>query len=365
MADTKIEFVLNPGTSYITGDIHLGRKQFSRQKTTGMIDYLKSSIQESGCSNIFILGDIWDNRKLIDWSIFNEVNEFFGSFPEKKIVLIVGNHDSYYRNTVQENSIKYLELMYSNIKVIQNTEFIKFNSKNLLFVPWIVSEEDNNIPSDKDIKKADLVLGHFEFQNFEMMPGVLSSHGFANDRFGKKPILTGHYHISSKNNNIHYLGVCQQMSWSDFNTQKGHYILDENLKMTFVENIISERYIKIYYSSSSKKPIKVHGLVNGVTVQCADFKDLMSKVNLQHSNIKIYLENNTDKIKTQDFLVQLDMNQISYVLIDNTPEHNEFLSLQETAESENISDMIIKILDNSEHTFFKELYNEALALDEG
>lgn len=360
------------GDTFVCTDLHFGRKQFTRSKTTDTLNYLYTSIIESACENILILGDIWDHRKVIDWAIFNEVNAFFTKLQDKKIVILVGNHDCYYRNTIQENSLSYLHKMFQNIFVVQETTFLDINGNNFLCVPWIVSEDDKNNPSEKTIKKADWVVGHFEFVNFEVLPGVNATDGFSASKFKNKPLLSGHYHIASTNSNIKYLGVCQQMSWSDYNTKKGHYILKhiegKNIELVFVENTISERYIKIFIRSLDHLPIRVEGLwkENGdVNVLCLkDYEDLCDSLEITNYNIKIFLEENKQKIVTQNFLIKLDMNQIPYVLIDNTPEHNLLIETDDEQQNESVSDMLLKLLDNSDQGLFKEIYSEALILDE-
>ena len=70
---------------------------------------------------------------------------------------------------------------------------------------WLVDDEDENNPTKEQIKKADLILGHFEFINFEFLPGIVSSHGFSTDNYKNKKVLSGHYHIMSEQNKIKYL----------------------------------------------------------------------------------------------------------------------------------------------------------------
>lgn len=367
MVDTKIKLLSDfnmEGDVYICTDLHFGRKQFSRNKTTDTLTYLKQSIKDSNCKNILILGDLWDHRKMIDWSIFNEVNAFFEELQDsiEKIVILVGNHDCYYRNTIQENSLKYLHKMFSNIFVVQNTGFLKINKQNVLCVPWITSEDDKNNPTDKDIKKADIILGHFEFTNFEILPGIMASEGHSASRYKNKSVLSGHYHIASQSNGIRYLGVCQQMSWSDFKTKKGHYILRQDNSLEFVENTISEKYIKIFVNTKNKNPIKVEGFE--LDLYFDTYEELSKALSLLSYNIKLILEDSSNKMFVHNFIINFDMNQIPYVLIDNTPEHQMMFNIEEEQSNESISEMLVKLLDNSDQQLFKEIYSEALILDD-
>ena len=219
------------GTAHIATDIHIGRRSFSFEKAKATLDYLYGEFSTADCDNIFLLGDIWDSRTRIDWKVFNYTVEFFGKLHQlnKPIMIVVGNHDIYYRNSIEENSLSFLPKMYSNITVIDKTQFIKLNDKNLLFVPWLIDESDENNPTKRQIKDADLILGHFEFVNFQLLPGIMSTHGFSDSDYKNKRVLSGHYHIGSERNGVKYLGVCEQMNWSDFNEKKGIHILNEDV----------------------------------------------------------------------------------------------------------------------------------------
>jgi len=348
------------GKAIIITDLHFGRKQFQPSKTQNTLDYLSSIILTDGApENVFILGDIYDHRKIIDWNIFDMVNNFFRSIKHKNIVVVVGNHDCYHRNSLFPNSISYLTEMFG-VRVIDKTKFLDFNSKKLLFVPWLLSDTDPNNPTPSQIKKADLILGHFEFLNFELLPGVISSHGSDAGVYKGKRVLSGHYHTSSNKNNVHYLGVCEQMTWSDFNTKKGYYVLDEKLNLEFIENCTSDKFLKIYYNDTQTNPIRLEGL--NVSLYYCNIKDIIeSGVN---SNLKIYIESNANKIDYHNFIITLDMNNIEYVIIDVSPEMQNLLHTGDIQQDESISEMLVKLLEDDIQPIFKEIYSEAMVLDD-
>lgn len=358
------------GKAIIFTDVHIGRKQFSFEKAESTLEFMESEIKKSGIKNLFILGDFYDNRKFIDWQVFNRVTQFFESLKDINIFMVVGNHDIYYKNRIDENSISYLEKMFSNVKVIQKTELIRFNKKKVLFVPWLVDDEDENNPTKEQIKKADLILGHFEFINFELLPGIVSSHGFSTDNYKNKKVLSGHYHIMSEQNKIKYLGICEQMSWSDFNNRKGYHILDEELELSFVENETSERFVKLWFNSSAKNTITVEGYKINEKLYFETISDLLKQKDILSNNIRVYLRDIKEKIVYNNFIIALDMNHIEYTIIDVTTDSQEMIcdDINASADDFDIKGIFNEMMkSNNNETqlrMFNEIYTEALQLNE-
>lgn len=357
------------GKSIIFTDTHIGRKNFSVEKTNKTLSYMQKTIDDNNISNIFFLGDFFDNRKQISWDIFNIVVEFFENNKDKNIIFIVGNHDIFYKNRIDINSLKFLDKMFENITVLEKSTIVKFNDKNLLFIPWLVDEQDQNRPDEIMIQSSDLILGHFEFINFALLPGVMSSHGDTPDVYKGKKILSGHYHVSSTKNNVHYLGTCEQMNWSDYNEIKGCNILNEDLSLDFIENLDTDLYLKIYFDSSKKDDTKI--CVTG-TKESLYFDNVNTM--LQHdvfkhkNNIKIYVKDKSDKTSFTSFFITLDMNHIEYVVIDITPEMENLVNNNhEVGDSkESLNDILLKMLDGDDESkrIFTEIYTEALVISE-
>lgn len=360
------------GKSAIFTDIHIGRKQFDQNKAQQTLSYMEKEITqqiESGnISNVIILGDFYDHRRIIDWRIFNMVNSFFTKLDKicDNIVIVVGNHDCYYKNRIDENSLSYLGQMFDSVHIVEETQFIKHNEKNLLYVPWVVSGEDSNNPSKAKIKKADMILGHFEFVGFELLPGVMANHGQDSDMYKGKKVLSGHYHSSSEKNSVMYLGVCEQMTWSDHNSKKGYYILNEELELEFIENNSTERFVKIYFNSEADKKVTVMG-IRETKQQFKSAVELLKQEDLTKHIIKVYVTDKSEIVEFNNFIVSLDMQHIKYILIDITPEMNDMIHLHHDSsnEVENVNDMLLGLIGEEDKKFFNEIYSEALQLNDG
>lgn len=349
------------GKALIFTDLHFGRKQQSQEKINEILSYLSNEISNSSIETVFFLGDTFDNRKIIDWYVFNRVIEFFESFKNINFYIIVGNHDIYYKNRIDENSVSFLGKVYPNINIIEKTTMINFNDKKLLFVPWLVSDEDENTPTKKQISECNMILGHFEFAGFDLTVGVKSSHGTDHKIYSKKPVLSGHFHVSSETGKIKYLGTCQQTNWTDFDTKKGYHILNEDLSLEFIENKTSERYIKIYLDST-KNEIILNGYFE--TKKFNSPKDMLSCVDIKNHTIKVYVKDNRDKIFYNNFFITLNMNYIDYIIIDITPEMDELIHYNQEEKQEDLSELLLKFIEEDSKKIFNEIYTEALTLSE-
>jgi DNA repair exonuclease SbcCD nuclease subunit len=154
---------------------------------------------------------------------------FFQPLADRKIDLhvIVGNHDSVYKNTLEVNSIDLLLEEYPNITTYTRPEVIEMDGTEILLVPWICqdNEEETFVKADKT--SAQILLGHLELSGYQMFKGGFIDHGIS-DRWLKKfeLVCSGHYHHKSTTGNVNYLGTAYEMTWSDYDDQKGFHILD-------------------------------------------------------------------------------------------------------------------------------------------
>ncbi len=82
--------------------------------------------------------------------------------------MIVGNHDSYYKNTNNTNSPQLLLKDYPNVKTYSSPTEIKVENLDILLLPWICV--DNEQQSLKMIQKtkAKVAMGHLELQGFRV-----------------------------------------------------------------------------------------------------------------------------------------------------------------------------------------------------
>jgi DNA repair exonuclease SbcCD nuclease subunit len=169
--------------------------------------------------------------------------------------MIAGNHDTFFKNTNEVNSLDLLLREYGNVITYSDAEEIKLDGKNLLLVPWICSGNYAETMEVVDKSNAQAVFGHFEFSGFEMYRGHKNDHGMGTERFDRFPLVcSGHFHHRSRTGNILYLGNTYEFTWSDYNDPRGYHLYDtETNEVEFFENPF-KIFHKIYYDDTTDDP---------------------------------------------------------------------------------------------------------------
>jgi len=186
---------------------------------------------EHDIKHIVHLGDYYDNRKFINFRALNRNrNHFLKPLRDNGITMdiIRGNHDTFYKNTGELNSLKELLGHYMNeVTIIQEPKVMEYGSMKIGLVPWI---DDANEKQSLDFianAKCDWLGGHFDIQGYEMMKGIKCEHGLDRSIFKRfERVLSGHFHTKSEQDNIMYLGSQMEFFWNDAHDAKYFHILD-------------------------------------------------------------------------------------------------------------------------------------------
>jgi len=211
-------------------------------------------LEKEGIKTIIHLGDVFDRRKFINYNTLKKCKEYFFDRTREldiDVHMIAGNHDTFFKNTNDVNSLDLLLRDYDNITTYSEAEEIVVAGKNLLLVPWICSGNYDQTMEVVNASNAQAVFGHFEFAGFEMYRGHKNDHGMDTVCFDKFPLVcSGHFHHRSRNGNIVYLGNTYEFTWSDFNDPRGYHIYDtETNQIEFFENPF-RIFHKIYYDDT-------------------------------------------------------------------------------------------------------------------
>ena len=186
-------------------DIHFGMKGGSRTHNMDCEEFVKWFCDEAkaaGAETCIFLGDWHHNRATTDVSTMNytvsnleRINETF-----EKTYFMVGNHDLFYKDKREINSIEFMRL-FPNIIPITDV----FTEGEVTLLPWLVGEEWKMVPKIK----SRYVFGHFELPLFYMnamvqMPdhGTLQADHFVNQEY----VFSGHFHKRQTKGNVTYIG---------------------------------------------------------------------------------------------------------------------------------------------------------------
>lgn len=226
-------------------DTHFGVKNDSPLFLDSFLSFFEDTffpyLEANNIKTVIHLGDLLDRRKYVNYYTLCQVRErFLNYFDVNNIDLhcILGNHDTFYRNTSKINSMTELFSHYKNIKIYSEPITLTFDGFDIGLVPWI--NESNAKLSIAYLEDAapSVVMGHFEINGFQVIAGVNHLHGLEPSLFRKfDAVYSGHFHIKQSDKNISYLGAPYQITFSDAHDVKGFHVFDtEDQSMTFVPN---------------------------------------------------------------------------------------------------------------------------------
>lgn len=349
----------------ILGDTHFGirngSKVFSNYYKKFYDEVFFPFLLQNKIKTVVQLGDLMDNRKSIPvQSITDSKKYFFDKFDQYDIQLIsfLGNHDILFKDTLEVNSPSVLLKEYKNITIIDKPCTITINNTEILVLPWICQSNYKETMDLIQNTTAQICFGHLELAGFAMYKGVISEEGMNASVFQKfEKVVTGHYHSRSNIGNIHYTGVPYEMTWSDYNDQKGFYTFDltqRNLK--FEENPY-KIFHKIFYDDTNE----------------ASLKDKMNQLkDYADTYIKLIIHKKENPYLYDLFIDELyKANPIDITIIEDTQEvfSEELKEIDETQDTLTTLYQYIDNLNSKDLDFNKlknvvgSLYNEAISLD--
>jgi DNA repair exonuclease SbcCD nuclease subunit len=234
----------------VIGDIHFGVRNNSQSYLSFQEDWFENDlipkIEKHGIERVLFLGDIFDSRNSLSPVIINSARRIFKNLASKvKVEAIVGNHDTFFRNNKSVHSLTIIEDQ--GVTVYENMEEVDIGGLKALMLPWVVKDEMEDVQNTLASNDYDLCFGHLEINDFEMVPGVKEDKGFRRDLFvNVGQVFSGHFHLRRKHDNIQYTGTPYELSWSDYQDEKGVYVIDtETKKSTFLPSTIGPKHIKL------------------------------------------------------------------------------------------------------------------------
>jgi DNA repair exonuclease SbcCD nuclease subunit len=312
-------------------------------------------IDKRGIKTIFHLGDCFDRRKYINFNTLNSCREYFFDAAKKRnveVVMIVGNHDTFFKNTNNVNSPGLLLKDYDNIVAYSGPMDYNIDGLSILLMPWICTDNYNECMKALEFSKSPVLFGHFEIAGFQMYKGHENDEGFKPDLFKKFDLVcSGHFHHRSSNGNINYLGNPYELTWADFEDPRGFHIFDTSTKsLEFIQNPFTI-FTKIYYDDTTE----------------------MNIPDSSNKHIKLIVVNKTDYYKFDRFVEKLEAgNPLELKIIEDMSEFEAEALGTEDVDLEDTLTLLSQYVDNLEtdadknriKTLMKTLYVEAQNYEE-
>ena len=313
-------------------------------------------LEEHNIDTIIHAGNLMDRRKFINFNILNQVRtRFMDKLKSKNIKMhcILGNHDVYYRNTNEINSIR--ELFSNDLTLYEKPEVVNFDGLDIALLPWVNKTNKDQCVEFIKTASAPILIGHLELNGYQVMRGVDFQGGMDKDPFDRyEKVLSGHFHCRQEKENVYYMGTQYQITFSDLHEKKGFHVLDtESRDIEFIENPHMMFYCLTYNDSSG--PLDL---------------DSLNFSNMKNAFVKIYIEHKKHPYsfdRYMDKLYEAGVSKITTVDDANNSswQQEEIVDLAQDTVTliNNEVDQLEEVKDKSKlKKLIKDLYMESLSL---
>lgn len=286
----------------IFSDIHFGLRNNSIKRLNICVTVIKqilALVRQEKIDTIIFGGDLYHCRQSIDVNTLNIALKCINTLAKYcKIYLIVGNHDTYFKNSIDVNSMNIFKEN-KNIVIVSSPKSLEINNQTFLLCPWLADlssfqkESYDFLVGHFDVSPKFLIASYVQAHSKTLQPsanisdildleGALGSPEVVQlmqesnpstvsvetqqiqDSVGnfidvvKKSgtIFSGHIHkhreFVAKHRNFIFIGATNQQTKDDIGTKCGCYILDEKNQYVFHEFEGLPKYINIRLSDIMK-----------------------------------------------------------------------------------------------------------------
>ena len=330
-------------------------------------DYFFPYLKDNDIDTIVHLGDICDRRKYINYVTARHLRKFVDTCADKDIKLhvIIGNHDTFYKNTNDVNCMTELfdhsEHNGKTLFYYPDAKNVNFDGLDIALLPWVCAGNFDDSMDFLEDTKSQVLFGHLEIAGFEMYRGSVTDHGFDSKLFQKFDVVcSGHFHHKSTRGNINYLGAPYEITWSDWNDDRGFHVFDTDTRqLTFIANPY-RMFHKLHYDDMTKTLDDVLNIDTSA---------------ISGSYVKVIIHNKTNPYWFDMFIDKIEK---SGVIDLQVVEDNLNLQLEDdediASEAEDTLTMLKKAAvqagsnwtetkQNALNTFLSDLYSEALTVE--
>ena len=353
-------------------DIHFGVRSSSEEWQDNIKDYfhnwfipyIKNILNEDNNYCLFVLGDVFDDRKAIDINVNDlaiNIFEILGNLLP--VYIINGNHDLSKKTNKGNTSLRTFTNI-PGITVIQEPTLLKIKQSNkilstVIAIPYLGDHVEENKVLMEYSGKTDYAFMHTDISQMKFDNGMTIV-GAVDSTIYKGKILSGHIHKRQENNNVIYVGSPYQLRRSDIGNIKGIYRLDfktnemlfdvnnyspifhkipvdKFLKMNVTErnDFLNNNYNDILIEESELRKYKMTNIYDIANLSNAKRVQIIvnkSKHNLDIDDEKDYKELSIEELINES-IMQLDIDDNAKDRLKNIS--HEYIKTAENLENEN------------------------------
>jgi hypothetical protein len=303
-------------------DLHIGAKNNSKQHNEdclNFIDWFIARAKEQGAETFIFLGDWHHNRRSVEVSSLNYSVVAFEKLSNafEKCYIIPGNHDLFFREKRDLNSMPYLK-KFNNIQVIHDPIVIG----DVGLVPWLVGDEWKKIKNFK----CRYLYGHLEIGTFLMNAMVeMPDHGGLNTEHlsGPEYVFSGHFHKRQHKGNIIYIGNAFPHNYSDiFDDERGGMFLSWGGKPEFLSWPDAPKYKALKLSELIQNPAKYLDNMTSIKVildvdlSFEEATELKESFQVTYNPREISLVHSTKDINDTEFEGEMIFESVDQIVIN-------------------------------------------------
>lgn len=242
---------INYNNIFLISDLHFGVRANSLEWLQNQLDffykiyipYLKENKKDGDI--LFILGDWFDNRQLLDINVMNKsIDLIFDLADIIPTYFLTGNHDIYKKHDTDVNSLAAFRFI-PNVTIYETPQIITNGKSKILVLPWVGNPEKEEMYAKAN--PCDYVFAHADIMGLKYDNGRQIVRGAKlRGVKGIKKVISGHVHKRQELKDAIYLGSPYSTKRSDIGNKKGYYIFfPEKNKIDFIQNKFSPIFQRI------------------------------------------------------------------------------------------------------------------------
>lgn len=267
------------------------------------VQHLTKTARRRNIRSIIFLGDFYHDRKELSIKAIDSARIICEMLNDFNTHIICGNHDAYFKNTIDLNSLQTID---------------KFENINIITKPTVIYDKIGLCPWSLNYRELNtkILMGHFDIKDFKMNDSASSINGEDISSFKDYEIvLSGHFHTISMRDNVIFIGNMYGHNFNDVDATRGYWVFDdETLEMEFVEFEEAPKFIKVIDMEYDETKIKGNIIKVILTKEHSEQSiiDYLTKLN---SLEPLELDVDYSKIKIDD--VEMEMNDdVSFSSLD-------------------------------------------------
>lgn len=222
---------LDYGKIFLLSDLHFGVRSNSLEWLVNhknffynfYIPFLKSHASDNDA--LWILGDWFDNRQLLDIYVMNtSIDIIIDLAKVLPVHFLIGNHDIYKKYDTDINSIAAFRHI-PNVYIYEKPVIITNGKSDILILPWIGDyEEEQKIIASNPTQYifAHTDIAGFQYDNNRPINRGLDVSGLT----GLRRLFSGHIHKRQEIGKLIYIGCPYHTKRSDIGNIKAVYMFD-------------------------------------------------------------------------------------------------------------------------------------------